>query len=210
MLVRNPEEEKREKEKVKQPLKRVVDDKELKKDKKWNDNECEKTEETLLTSWYPAVTSVFNQSNINKGLKGERLKSFYIFQGERLKSFYIFQGERLKSFYSCVSALLSIQLRDLLMRSITSYVQAFQDHRTLPRIEMELVLSGKRIEFSPTCTEVTDMIVSVVQEMNKLLREVPTIQSWISGSSNQFVPVTLNKEPNLIHVRVYTLERCRY
>ena len=64
---------------------------------------------------------------------GERLKSFYIFQGERLKSFYIFQGERLKSFYSCVSALLSIQLRDLLMRSITSYVQAFQDHRTLPR-----------------------------------------------------------------------------
>ena len=37
------------------------------------------------------------------------------------------------------------------------------------------------------------MIVSVVHEMNKLLREVPTIQSWLGGSSNQFVPVTLNK-----------------
>ena len=61
------------------------------------------------------------------------------------------------------------------------------------RIEMELVLVGKRIEFSPTCAEVTDMIVSVVHEMNKLLREVPTIQSWITGSSNQFVQVTLNK-----------------
>ena len=30
--------------------------------------------------------------------------------------------------------------------------------------------------------------------MNKLLREVPTIQSWLGGSSNTFVPVTLNKD----------------
>ena len=32
-------------------------------------SECEKTEETLMTSWYPAVTAVFNDKNINKGLK---------------------------------------------------------------------------------------------------------------------------------------------
>ena len=70
------------------------------------------------------------------------------------------------------------------------------------RIEMELVLVGKRIEFSPTCSEVTDMIVSVVHEMNKLLREVPTIQSWITGASNQFVQVTLNKERNVVDMRV--------
>ena len=77
-----------------------------------------------------------------------------------------------------------------------------QDHRTLPRVEMELVLTGKKIEFSPSCAEVAkhtkkkpdcraiyvvsetfhqtpvqllkvaDMIISVVHEMNKLLREV--------------------------------------
>ena len=29
-----------------------------------------------------------------------------------------------------------------------------QDHRTLPRVEMELVLTGKKIEFSPSCAEV--------------------------------------------------------
>ena len=40
------------------------------------------------------------------------------------------------------------------MRSITSYVKAFQDHRTLPRVEMELILTGKKIEFSPSCSEV--------------------------------------------------------
>ena len=32
-----------------------------------------------------------------------------------------------------------------------------QDHRTLPRVEMELVLTGKKIEFSPSCAEVTDI-----------------------------------------------------
>jgi hypothetical protein len=32
-------------------------------------SECEKTEETLLTSWYPAVTAVFADKNITKGLK---------------------------------------------------------------------------------------------------------------------------------------------
>ena len=34
-------------------------------------SECEKTEETLLTSWYPAVTNVFSQKNITNGLKVE-------------------------------------------------------------------------------------------------------------------------------------------
>ena len=29
-------------------------------------SECEKTEETLMTSWYPAVTAVFNDKTITK------------------------------------------------------------------------------------------------------------------------------------------------
>ena len=31
-------------------------------------SECEKTEETLMTSWYPAVTAVFNDKTITKVL----------------------------------------------------------------------------------------------------------------------------------------------
>ena len=30
--------------------------------------------------------------------------------------------------------------------------------------------------------------------MNKLLREVPSMESWIAGSNNSFVPVTLGKD----------------
>ena len=39
-------------------------------------SECEKTEETLMTSWYPAVTGIFNDKNINKGLKVLKNKEF--------------------------------------------------------------------------------------------------------------------------------------
>ncbi len=96
------------------------------------------------------------------------------------------KGERLSRFYRCASSLVSIQvgilkniflnpkicfcslhdqLRSLLTRSILSYVDVFSDRRKLPRIEMELILQGNEICFSPTMKEVSDMIVSVVYEV---------------------------------------------
>ena len=42
-------------------------------------------------------------------------------------------------------------------------------------------LYGSSVSNTDLLDQVTDMIVSVVQEMNKLLREVPTIQSWLTG-----------------------------
>ena len=41
-------------------------------------SECEKTEETLLTSWYPAVTAVFADKNITKGLKVTKSNSNFL------------------------------------------------------------------------------------------------------------------------------------
>ena len=89
--------------------------------------------------------------------------------------------------------MLSIQLRDLLMRSVNSFVGIFSDRRRLPRIELELVLRQERgagdghhkIAFSPSLEEVVEMISSVVTEMNKLLREVPTIESWMSEAATE-------------------------
>jgi len=60
------------------------------------------------------------------------------------------------------------QLRDLLTRSILSYVEVFKDRRKLPLIEMEIVLEGDKICFSPSLKEVTDMMVSVVFEVYTL------------------------------------------
>ena len=47
-------------------------------------------------------------------------------------------------------------------------MDVFADHRKLPRIEMELILQGSQICFSPTMQEVSDMIVSVVHEVSLL------------------------------------------
>ena len=66
--------------------------------------ECEKTEETLMTSWYPAVTAVFNDKTITKVLPKHQFIITIMTKSKGLK------GERLRSFYSCVSALLSIQV----------------------------------------------------------------------------------------------------
>ena len=51
-------------------------------------------------------------------------------------------------------------------RSILSYVEIFTDPRLLPRIEMELILRGSEICFSPSISEVSEMILSVVAEVS--------------------------------------------
>ena len=53
-------------------------------------------------------------------------------------------------------------------RSILSYVEIFTDPRLLPRIEMELILRGSEICFSPSISEVSEMILSVVAEVSLL------------------------------------------
>lgn len=61
--------------------------------------------------------------------------------------------------------LLLPQLRSLLTRSILGYVEIFTDRRKLPRIEMELILLGNKINFAPSVSEVSEMILSVVFEV---------------------------------------------
>ena len=104
-------------------------------------SECEKTEETLMNGWFPKITSIFSHNKQKP------------------------KGEKLKNFYKCASSLVSIQLRNLLTRSILGYVEIFTDRRKLPRIEMELVLQGSKICFSPSLAEVGEMILSVVFEV---------------------------------------------
>ena len=57
-------------------------------------------------------------------------------------------------------------------RSILSYVEIFTDRRKLPRIEMELILRGSEICFSPSISEVSEMILSVVFEVSNNCRMI--------------------------------------
>ena len=57
-------------------------------------------------------------------------------------------------------------------RSILSYVEIFTARRKLPRIEMELILRGSEICFSPSISEVSEMILSVVFEVSNNCRMI--------------------------------------
>ena len=52
------------------------------------------------------------------------------------------------------------------MRSVSGFVGVFSERRRLPRIEMDLVLEGDAVAFSPSVQEVIDMISSVVVEVS--------------------------------------------
>ena len=64
-------------------------------------------------------------------------------------------------------------------RSILSYVEIFTDPRKLPRIEMELILRGSEICFSPSISEVSEMILSVVFEVSNSYTILNTFSSYL-------------------------------
>ena len=66
-------------------------------------------------------------------------------------------------------------------RSILSYVEIFTDRRKLPRIEMELILRGSEICFSPSISEVSEMILSVVFEVSNILNNCFLLSSNFSS-----------------------------
>ena len=84
--------------------------------------------------------------------------------------------------YAYLISFLPKQLRSLLTRSILSYVEIFTDPRKLPRIEMELVLQGNKVCFSPSISEVSEMILSVISEVTFKAEKVMTqkqFEKWL-------------------------------
>ena len=128
-------------------------------------SECEKTEESLMNTWFKKLTRVFGRaSTMSPIVRGERkMKRFYQCASSLISIQVSSKLCSLSSSLIC-AALQCFQLRDLLMRSVSDYVLTFADRRKLPRIEMELVLQGSKIAFSPSIQEVTDMILSVITE----------------------------------------------
>ena len=116
-----------------------------------------------MNTWFKQIADIFDPKAAESTSSSTLAAIHSSAPGSRMR------GERKVRFFQCASVLLSIQLRDLLMRSISSFVALFSDRRKLPRIEMELVLMGNKITFSPSIQEVLDMIVSVVSEVRFLV-----------------------------------------
>ncbi|ELU12017.1 hypothetical protein CAPTEDRAFT_196412 [Capitella teleta] len=126
--------------------------------------ECEKSEEKLQTSWLPSIINIFADKN----------------------NFASVRSDKLDSFYSCVTTLISNQLKDLLVRTIEAWVNLFDEvnKQNLPVLKMELIFDDNKMQFYPLYEDLEELVLFVVEEVTGTLQHVPTIQSWLAGSQN--------------------------
>ncbi|XP_071807320.1 dynein axonemal heavy chain 12-like isoform X1 [Asterias amurensis] len=126
--------------------------------------ECEKMEEKQMHSWWPEVLNVFVDR----------------------KNFADVLPEQLESFYNCTSTLVSNQLKDLIVRSIDSWVSLFNpdDKSNLPIFKMELTYDNDKMEFYPYYSDLEECLLFIVTQLTKTMQNVPTVQSWLSGTND--------------------------
>nr|XP_037859690.1 dynein heavy chain 12, axonemal isoform X4 [Chlorocebus sabaeus] len=144
-----------------------------------------KAEEKIMNTWYPKVINLFTKKEALEGVKPEKLDAFY----------------------SCVSTLMSNQLKDLLRRTVEGFVKLFdpKDQERLPIFKIELTFDDDKMEFYPTFQDLEDNILSLVERIAEALQNVQTVPSWLSGTST---PVNLDTElpEHVLHWAVDTLK----
>ncbi|CAH1783738.1 unnamed protein product, partial [Owenia fusiformis] len=125
--------------------------------------ESEKTEEKLMISWFQGVINVFADRN----------------------NFTSVRADKLDSFYGALTTLISTQLKDLLVRSIESWVDLFDESNklNLPLLKMELTFDDERMQFYPTYDDLEELVLFVVMQITKTCQQVPTVQSWLAGGN---------------------------
>uniref|UniRef100_A0A7M4G3F0 Dynein axonemal heavy chain 12 n=1 Tax=Crocodylus porosus TaxID=8502 RepID=A0A7M4G3F0_CROPO len=124
---------------------------------------CSKTEEQLLSTWYPRVINLFTRKEALKGVKSDKADSFY----------------------NCVATLMSNQLKELLRRTVEAYVKLFdpEDKRSLLLFKMELTFDDEKMEFYPSFGDLEDTILFTVTRIGQTLQHVQTIHSWLAGGA---------------------------
>ncbi|KAK2091660.1 Dynein heavy chain 12, axonemal [Saguinus oedipus] len=147
--------------------------------------EVRKAEEKIMNTWYPKVINIFTKKEALEGIKPEKLDAFY----------------------SCVSTLMSNQLKDLLRRTVEEFAKLFdpKDQQRLPIFKMELTFDDDKMEFYPTFQDLEDSVLSLVERIAEALQNVQTIPSWLSGTST---PVNLDTAlpEHVLHWAVNTLK----
>ncbi|XP_063405511.1 dynein axonemal heavy chain 12-like isoform X3 [Mytilus trossulus] len=125
--------------------------------------EIEKTEEKLMNSWWQDIIQIFTDKTCIAGLKPDKIDSFY----------------------NSVTTLITNQLKDLIVRSINTYVDLFDeaDHRYLPILKMELTFDDEKMQFYPLKEDLEETVLYVVEQICKSMQQLPNIQQWLSGAS---------------------------
>ena len=85
----------------------------------------------------------------------------------------------------CEHLLSFVQLKDLLVRTIESWVNLFDESNrgNLPMLKMELIFDDDKMQFYPTYEDLEELILFVTEQITHSLQNVPTVQSWLAGGS---------------------------
>ncbi|PAA47942.1 hypothetical protein BOX15_Mlig003862g8 [Macrostomum lignano] len=132
--------------------------------------ECEKMEERLLGHWYREVMKIFS---------------------ERTTS--VLRVDLQEPFYSCVTTLMSNQLKLLKEETVNAWVLLFDEEQRfrLPQLNMFLSFQDRQMSVDPEYAVYEDLLLSVVDEVNKSLSSIPTVSSQLSATPNVNVPTEL-------------------
>uniref|UniRef100_A0A3Q0SWQ6 Dynein heavy chain linker domain-containing protein n=1 Tax=Amphilophus citrinellus TaxID=61819 RepID=A0A3Q0SWQ6_AMPCI len=129
--------------------------------------ECKRTEDRIMKTWFPNVIHLLTNEETLKGVKEEKLDSFY----------------------NCASTLISNQLKSLLHASVEEFVSVFEpsSHHCLPIFRMALTFDDEKIEIYPTSQ---DLEAAVLEILNK----VQTVQSWLAQTTSSFVDAKVDDQ----------------
>ncbi|XP_067448608.1 dynein axonemal heavy chain 12 [Thunnus thynnus] len=129
--------------------------------------ECKRTEERIMNTWLPKVIHLLTSKETLKGVKEEKLDSFY----------------------DCASTLISNQLKSLLQTSVEEFVSLFEpsNHHRLPLFRMALTFDDEKMEIYPTLQDLEAAVFEILNAITNALQKVQTVQSWLTQATSSFV-----------------------
>ncbi|XP_023257599.1 dynein heavy chain 12, axonemal [Seriola lalandi dorsalis] len=128
---------------------------------------CKRTEDRIMNTWFPKVIHLLTSKETLKGVKEEKLDSFY----------------------DCASTLISNQLKSLLQKSVEEFVSLFDPshHHRLPLFRMALTFDDEKMEIYPTLQDLEAAVFEILNAITNTMQKVQTVQSWLTQAASSFV-----------------------
>ncbi|ESN95105.1 hypothetical protein HELRODRAFT_102708 [Helobdella robusta] len=123
--------------------------------------ECDSFEERTMTGWLVEIIKIFESHKDVEKLKGTKLQSYN----------------------RCLDILMSIQLRDLIERSVDTWLQLITsvkyitNNNLIPMVLVALTYEDGSVQFYPTTPDVQGAFCEVVDKIANTLQLVPTVSS---------------------------------
>nr|KAJ3422605.1 Dynein heavy chain 3, axonemal [Polyrhizophydium stewartii] len=139
-------------------------------------NQCLAFKNKMLNEWIPTVANMFFQTK----------STWYSIATECEDSDVGFR--RLDSFFKSVTAVLSNQLWALVETSLTEFESFFEQFSQatseVSLFAVHLSISGAQIRFDPPLTDLEVVVVSILNEIVAVVREIPRVETKLFTTLN--------------------------